>query len=132
MKVFVDTSALYALLAAEDAHHQAAQRAVEALTTSGATLVTTNYILLECASLLQKRHGFSPAKTFLTKASATMETVWVDERLYREAIAIWTKAQSRQLSLVDCTSFSAMQQRHIRQAFAFDSHFTRQGFEVIP
>lgn len=38
----------------------------------------------------------------------------------------------RQLSLVDCTSFEAMQRRGLTQAFTFDAHFAERGFEVIP
>jgi len=132
VKVFVDTSAIYASLAPEDAQHQAAQQTLQRLAEEDAELVTTNYVLLECASLIQKRHGFTPAKRFLTKAGETLETVWVDSRLQRDAVAIWTKAQSRHLSLVDCTSFATMRQAGIRRAFAFDAHFAQHGFSLIP
>lgn len=132
MKVFVDTSALYASLAPEDAQHQAARQTLQRLADEDAELVTTNYVLLECASLIQRRHGFTPAKTFFTKAGETLETVWIDARLHRDAVAIWTKAQSRHLSVVDCTSFATMRQAGLRHAFAFDVHFTQHGFSLIP
>ncbi|MBI4227177.1 MAG: PIN domain-containing protein [Candidatus Omnitrophica bacterium] len=132
MKIFVDTSALYASLAPEDAQHDAARQALQRLAEDEAELVTTNYVLLECASLIQRRHGFAPAKAFLAKAGETLDTVWIDAPLQQAAITIWTRAQSRQLSLVDCTSFAAMRHAGLRRAFAFDVHFTQHGFSLIP
>jgi uncharacterized protein len=40
-------------------------------------------------------------------------------------------AGRRKLSLVDCTSFEIMRQHAVRTAFAFDSHFEEQGFELL-
>ena len=130
MKVFVDTSAFYASLNPEDHYHHAAQQTLEHLKESEP--ITTNYVLLECASLIQKRQGFSPAKIFLTKISEMLQIVWIDERLHQEAISIWTKAQNRGLSLVDCTSFAAMKHAGVRQVIAFDPHFVTHGFEILP
>jgi predicted nucleic acid-binding protein len=36
------------------------------------------------------------------------------------------------LSLTDCVSFEVIRQHGIRRAFAFDTHFTEHGFEMIP
>lgn len=41
-------------------------------------------------------------------------------------------ANRRQLSLVDCVSFTVMRERGIKTAFVFDDHFEEQGFECIP
>lgn len=128
MKIFVDTSAFYAAAIPEDSNHQAARKALEGL--GQAQLVTSNYVALECASLLQKRFGFAPAKTFLVGTLEKLEIVWIDERLHRDAVSIWAKTQNRGLSLVDCTSFAAMRHAGIRRAAAFDAHFNAQGFEI--
>ncbi len=37
-------------------------------------------------------------------------------------------ANRRQLSLVDCVSFVVCRQRQLEQVFAFDTHFSEQGF----
>ncbi len=132
MRVFVDTSAFYASLHAEDEHHSKAQRVLQEFRESGLKLVTTNYVLLESAGLIQRRKDFSEAHRFLSNATETLEIIWVDEILQRKAIAIWSEARARGLSLVDCASFAAMRQAGIRRALAFDRHFSRHGFEVIP
>ena len=36
----------------------------------------------------------------------------------------------RGLSLVDCMSFIVMRKLEVRQAFAFDADFEREGFEM--
>jgi len=41
-------------------------------------------------------------------------------------------AAARDLSLVDCVSFAIMRERNLDTAFAFDRHFTQQGFTCIP
>ena len=132
MRTFVDTSAFYASFTPDDSHHHAAAQAFRRLVEEAAGLVTTNYVLLECAGLVQKRRGFSFAERFIDKTTEGMERVWVDERIQREAIALWKKAGKRELSLVDCSSFAAMRHAGIRRAFAFDPHFAAHGFELFP
>lgn len=128
----MDTSAFYASLHAEDVQHHRAREVLARLKESEQKLVTTNYVLLECASLIQKRKDFVSAYSFLSGAIEFLEVIWIDEPLHREAAAIWSKAQSRGLSLVDCASFAAMKSGGIHRAAAFDPHFTQHGFEVIP
>lgn len=132
MRVFTDTSAFYAWFLPEDAHHTAADKAFEHLEQMQAQLVTTNYILLECTSLIQRRHGFSYARSFLSKTIELLHVIWIDELLHKRAMGIWSESSRRDLSLVDCTSFAAMRQAGIRQALAFDPHFEAHGFEVVP
>ena len=132
MKVFVDTSALYALMAPEDSKHQAAVSCFEGLQAEGAVLVSTNYILLECVSLLQRRHGFERANRFLVKASAMLDLAWIGAGEHLAAIRRWTQAGNRGLSLVDCTSFAVMDAQGLRRAVAFDAQFAQAGFDVLP
>lgn len=132
MRVFVDTSALYALLAIDDLHHEAARRCFEQLDREGAVFVSTNYILLECASLIQRRRGFEPASTFLTRAAERLQVLWIGEPEHREAVALWARAQRRALSLVDCSSIAVMRQQRLEQVVAFDRQFTEAGFDVLP
>lgn len=132
MKVFVDTSAFYASLTPDDNRYGQACQVFDQLAREEADLFTTNYVLLECASLIQKRRGFSYAERFLDKSYEVMQIVWVDESLQKEALSMWKKEGKRELSLVDCASFAAMRRAGIRRALAFDSHFAKQGFETIP
>ena len=89
MRVFVDTSAFYAEVCPSDRHHSSAHEALERLEESNGRLATTNYVLLESASLIQRREGFSAAQTFLKETTRTFEIVWVDGPLHEQARSIW-------------------------------------------
>jgi predicted nucleic acid-binding protein len=132
MKAFVDTSTLYALWVAEDANHGAAVSCFEQLRVAEAALTTTNYVLLEGASLVQRRHGFDAAKKVLARASELVDVVWMDRKLHHQAVLLWNEAGRRALSLVDCASFAVMREHGITRAVAFDAHFAEAGFEVLP
>ena len=51
--IFVDTSALYAVLDRDDANHTVARDTWESLLRSSQRLLTHNYVLLETAALVQ-------------------------------------------------------------------------------
>ena len=132
MRTFVDTSALYALMIPEDIHHDSAQTCFEELQFAEASLVSTNYILLECAALLQRRQGLEVARAFLTQAAQLLDIVWVERSHHEHAVTLWGKSNRRALSLVDCVSFWVMRDRRLRHVVAFDPHFAQAGFEVLP
>ncbi len=129
LKVLVDTSAFYALSVPEDAHHLIAHKTIPLLKDS--EVVTTNYVIVESLSLIQNRHGTKAAEEFLNRLLDTLEIAWIDPVLHKEALKLWKKAKTRRLSFVDCSSFAVMRSLGIRKAFAFDSHFTAQGFETL-
>ena len=132
MKTLVDSSALYALTIAEDLHHDRAVTCFGELDQLGVELSTTNYVLLECVALIQRRYGMSDAQEFLKKVGALLDIVWIGQTEHGEAVKMWTAAGRRALSLVDCTNMAVMRQRHIRTIVAFDPHFHEAGFEVLP
>ena len=132
MNAFVDTSALYALMLPEDRHHQAAQACFEQLRLTEASLISTNYILLECTSLIQRRQGFEAAQSFLNQAAKLLDVIWIEQAHHEHAVRLWSKSGRRALSLVDCVSFWVMRDQGLRHAVAFDAHFEEAGFEVLP
>lgn len=129
--IFVDTSAVYAVLDRSDANHAPARDGWFALLDSGRPLLTTNYVLVECCALTQSRLGLEAARCLLDDLVPVMEVVWVDETLHGIAAAALLAAHRRKLSLVDCVSFAVMRQRGITEAFAFDRHFAEEGFAVV-
>lgn len=132
MKAFVDTSALYSLMVAEDMHHQEAQACFAQLQLAEAALVSTNYVLLECTSLIQRRHGLDVAQAFLAEAARLLDLVWIEKTQHGRAVALWSQSGRRALSLVDCVSFVVMRDEGVRSVVAFDAHFKEAGFTVLP
>jgi predicted nucleic acid-binding protein len=132
VSVFVDTSAFYAVLDADDSRHRDARREWERLITGGVALATTNYVLVEASALLQDRLGFEGVRTFTSDILPVVDIVWIDEGMHRSAWHALLVSSRKGLSLVDCASFEAMRRRSLEQVFCFDRHFAQQGFEVMP
>lgn len=127
--IFVDTSALYALLVSTDQNHPSASSTFRGL--RGSSLITHNYVTLECVALTQVRHGLKAVKILLNDLLAVVETQWVEPKLHSEAVAGLLASDRRDVSLVDRVSFAFMRDRGITDAFAFDRHFAEEGFNSV-
>ncbi|MBI5380176.1 MAG: VapC toxin family PIN domain ribonuclease [Nitrospirae bacterium] len=103
MRVYVDTSAFYSVLDADDRHHSDARRT-----------------------------WMDAVRVFHDDVTPVVQMVWVDEPLHRAASSALLTAGQRRLRLVDCLSFVVMRQAGIETVFAMDAHFIEQGFPVLP
>jgi uncharacterized protein len=130
LTTFVDTSALYALLAADDDNHPAAGRTFDEL-ADAESLVSHSYVLLETATIVQKRLGMDAVRSLLDGLVGVLEVDWVDETLHRAAAGALLAAGRRDVSLVDWTSFEFMRRRGLTKAFAYDLHYSQQGFQLV-
>jgi len=132
MKVLVDTSALLAILDADDANHGEAREVWQALLGRDATLLCTNYVLLETFALVQHRLGLEALSVLLSDVASVLSLRWVDAQVHAAAVTALLIARRRKLSLVDCVSFEIARQSGVEIAFAFDRHFAEQGFQCLP
>ena len=131
MIVFFDTSAFYALSNATDSKHQEAVRAWESLSPDrDCRFVTTNYVAVEVATLLQRRRGMSAVRDFVDFMHANVEITYIEPAIHNLALAECLHENRRDVSLVDHVSFAFMQRHGIRAAFAFDEHFVERGFKL--
>ncbi len=130
-KVFIDTSAFYALMDRSDSYHQSASELWVHMFDKGYYLKTSNYVTVETLALLQSRLGFEAADLWSRDVLGIVETFWIDEVLHNLAFEIWFSLGRRKLSLVDCTSFVIMRQGKMEKVFGFDKHFTDHGFEIL-
>lgn len=131
MTIFVDTSALLAVLDADDQQHALARQAWEDLVTREEDLVCTNYILVESFALVQHRLGVEAVRTLQEDIVPVLRIEWMDSQRHNTSVAALLTAARRQLSLVDCASFDAMRRLGISTAFTFDRHFDEQGFQRV-
>jgi len=129
--VFVDTSALYALLDRDDNRHEEAARIWADLMGSESVLVTHNYILVEAFALVQRRLGMKAVEALQQDMIPVLDVVWVDEALHQDAVVSWLRLSRRGISLVDHLSFSLMRERFLPHAFAFDEDFEAAGFTTL-
>jgi predicted nucleic acid-binding protein len=132
MRIFIDTSAFYALLDRDDKNYQRGKRLWTEILDAGYALVTSNYVLVETFALLQSRLGFDAARGFQEDLVPILHVEFVTSDLHRLGVAALLSASRRGLSLVDCVSFELMRNSGIKTAFTFDSHFKEQGFSILP
>ena len=128
----MDTSAILAIVDADQDRHADAAAAWEAALDSGRALYTSNYVLVETFALVQRRLGLAACRDVSTTFVPLLNPLWVDESLHETALAAVFAAGSRSLSLVDCTSFEIMRRHGLGEALTLDGDFARQGFRVAP
>jgi len=126
MRVFVDTSALLAILDTDDERHHEAAATFRSLLESE-ELVTHNYIHVEAIAVTRRRLGAAAAQALIDALLPAMTCEWVDEPTHRLAVEAH-RADQGGPSVVDQVSFAVMRRRGIDTAFAFDADFDRLGF----
>jgi len=96
--------------------------------------VTHSYVLAEFVALAHARR--LPRMAALTFVSDLVEnpdidTVWVDEALHREAMALLMARPDKTYSLCDAVSFVLMRQQHVTEALTTDRHFEQEGLQRL-
>jgi predicted nucleic acid-binding protein len=132
VSLFVDTSALLALLDRGDRDHGRTAAAWRAALAGDDEIWTSSYVLVELTALAQSRLGVPAVRLFETEIVPALRVDWVGEDLHRAAMSALLTAAKRALSLVDCVSFEVMRRRGIRRVLTLDADFGRQGFDAIP
>ena len=129
--IFVDTSAALALVNPKDEYHDTSTAVIAALLDDGEELFTHNYVMLETIALLQRRVGLTAAAAFQRDAQNNLRIHWVTEDDHNLAVDRWLERGTRRLNLVDCMSFVVMEMFGCETAFAYDSDFKTEGFELV-
>jgi len=130
-RVFVDTSAVLALLNPSDETHEPARRVFQKLQAREAPLLTTSFVLVEVYALLGRRMGLGAVQAFRRDFAPLLEVVWVGADMHEAGLDLLLERRVRDLSLVDAVSFLVMRQRRLDEVFAFDRHFRDEGFTLL-
>jgi predicted nucleic acid-binding protein len=127
-RVFVDTSAIYALIDRDDANHTAATSALQRLRKSRAEPVITNFIVAETHAMLLSRLGAEVARRWLLAIAWPVERIRVEDEA--AAVEIIGGHTDKTYSYTDATSFAVMRRLCIRTVLSFDRHFAQFGFDL--
>ena len=131
MSVLVDTSALLAIVDADDRHHIQARRIWIDLLQRAEDLFCTSYVLVECFALVQNRLGIAAVRVLGEDILPVIRVHWIDPDEHQSGVSALLTAGRRDLSLVDCVSFDSMRRLAVPGVFAFDRDFAEQGFRVL-
>ena len=124
--IFVDSSAIVALVDRDDASHAAAVGAYRDLVRAGYRLFTTNYVVAETFDLLRTGVGPLVARQFLRDSKlAVYHADEQDERRARRLIL--DDSAGGTLTLVDAVSLVIMERLGVADAFAVDPAFLAGG-----
>ena len=132
MIVYVDTSALYALMDADDRNHARAREIWADWLDQPIQFLTSNYVLLESMALIQHRLGIQAARQFEEELAPVLSVHWIDADLHAIALRTMLAIGKRDLSLVDCANIELMRRLGHRTIFAFDRHYPEQGLTQLP
>ena len=130
-RVFVDTSAFYALMDRSDKNYEQAAALWKYLVEKDLYLNTSNYVIVETLAILQSRLGFEAANLWYRDVLSLAEVLWIEGSIHNLAHELWLGLGRRKLSFVDCVSFVTMRHYKIEKVFVFDRHFEEQGFEIV-
>lgn len=131
MRIFIDTSAFYAILDKDDANHQKAKKTWSKALHPENTLITNNYILVESFALIQHRLGMEALRGFQEDILPVVNIDFVNPGTHKSGVSALLASAKRKLSLVDCVSFESMRTLGIKDVFGFDAHFKEQGYHLI-
>lgn len=127
--IFVDTSALYALVDRADRFHADAKRTFETLASE--ERITHSYVIVESVAITQRRLGENAVRRLLQELVPALTVISVDEGTHAAGVAALLAALPTQASLIDFVSFEVMRERGISRVFAFDDDFRSAGFEAV-
>ena len=129
-EVLWDSSAILALLDADDADHLTAVAVARRLANDKRPAFITNYIEAEAHALLLRKLGRTLAREWLISGGLPVVRVVPDEEQHAKALLV--RYKDKDWTLCDATSFAVLEHRRIRTAFTFDHHFEQYGrFEIL-
>jgi predicted nucleic acid-binding protein len=123
--VLWDSSAILALLDADDADHTRAVAAAKQIAAEKRPSFITNYIEVEAHALLLRKLGRSLAREWLlTGGLSVVRVMPPEEQRAKELLARYT---DKDWTLCDAVSFAVLDSRRVKRAFTFDHHFRQYG-----
>ncbi|MBI5025941.1 MAG: PIN domain-containing protein [Nitrospirae bacterium] len=128
--VFLDTSAIYALINKKDPSHKKVE---DFLRNFKGRLFVTNYVFDESVTLIRARLGHEKAVSVgnILLRSPQVEKLWVTPEDEKNAWMLFVSRNDKSYSFTDCTSFVAMRRIKIKKCLSLDGHFRQEGFEEI-
>jgi predicted nucleic acid-binding protein len=128
-RLLIDTGAIYALVARNDAHHQAAAAFLKQALKRKLVFVLLDLVFAETMTLVKRRLGSAIALRVGRELRENPVHVWtgLSSPLEAECWALFQRYQDKDWSYTDCAVLALARQSGLRDVFAFDA-----GFEQMP
>lgn len=123
--VLWDSSAILAMLDADDSDHACAVRVAREIASERRPSFITNYVEAEAHALLVRKLGRMIARQWLlTGGLPVVRALPGEEQRARELLARYS---DKDWTLCDAISFAVLDARRVTRAFTFDHHFQQYG-----
>jgi predicted nucleic acid-binding protein len=129
-RILVDTSALLALLDADDPRQDSVRATF--VEHPDDDLVTHGYVVAESIAVARRRLGIDGVIALLDDVLPAIGLLHVDPDTHATAQARYRASLPSGVSFVDQVSFVVLEREGIDTALVLDSDFARPGLTVIP
>lgn len=129
-RVFVDTSALVALLDRADPRHAEARQAFAGF--ADAELVCHGYVVAETLAVTRRKLGVNAAVALIDELLPAIEVLPVGPAEHATALAHYLASLPSGTSFVDHVSFHVIERERIATAFVLDADFAATGVAMLP
>lgn len=129
-RVFVDTSALLALLDADDPRQADVVGAFAAFRDD--ELVTHGYVVAESLAVVRRRLGVEATVVLLDDVLPALDLLPVDVEVHAAALREYRASLPSATSFVDRVSLAVMAREGITTALALDPDLARPGLALLP
>lgn len=123
--VFIDANVLCGLFNNKDSLHERSKKAIESLRKSA--LVISNFILLECYTIISQRTSKAHSIHFRQYMLANKQygILWIDQKLEEDTWKIFQSIKDKNFSYVDASILAAMKSEKITHLLSFDAGFSQ-------
>ncbi len=129
-RVFVDSSALLALLNRADPRHAQAREAFTGF--ADAELVSHGYVVAETLAVTRRRLGVDATVAVIDDLLPAIGVLPVAPAEHATALARYRASLPSGTSFVDQVSFQVIDREGIAAAFVLDADFAATGVEMLP
>jgi hypothetical protein len=132
-EAFLDSAFAIALSAPGDGFHTRAVQLADQMERDGTKIVTTRAVMLEIGNALGKLRYRADAVALLDalERDTNVEIVPLTEELFARSFQLYRGRPDKEWGLVDCVSFTVMQERGITAVLTTDDHFRQASFLVL-
>ena len=130
-RLFLDTVFIQAILNPNDQYHVPAMKLLPRVKKAQEVWIT-EAIFMEVGNALSS-YDHRKVSTFIQQCYQTdnMSVVNITPQLFQQGLNVYQSRQDKTWGLVDCFSFTVMEQQNLRDAVTSDRHFVQAGFRAL-
>ena len=130
--IFIDADAFIAVYSENDTNHKRALKRAQQIEKDNAYVMTSTYVLLEVATILNIRVKKGIGTRVVNKIvnSTTIELSMGDNYIF-SGIQTLSKQTNKNISLADCVYFSTAKHFGVTHIFSFDKHWVKNRFVLL-